>query len=132
MASIWFRPVFAFFVIDVNRKEVVHVAGTRAPNAAWTGQQLRQLTPFCEGPQFIIRDNDDQFGAAFDWIVEGAGIQVVKTAVEAPLMNATCERFIGSVRRECLDHVTILSESHLTTDEHLHRNQKSQRPRWLL
>ncbi len=55
--DVWFRPVFAFFVIDVNAKEVIHVGVTRAPNAAWTAQQLRQLTPFGEGPEFIIRDN---------------------------------------------------------------------------
>jgi putative transposase len=72
-----------------------------------TAQQLRQLTPFDEGPQFIIRDNDNEFGATFDRVAKGAGIRVLKTAVEAPLMNATCERFIGSARRECLDHVII-------------------------
>jgi transposase InsO family protein len=105
--------LFAFFVIDVNRKEVVHVAVTRVPNAEWTAQQLRQLTPFGEGPELIIRDNDNKSGADFDRIARGAGIRVLKTAIEAPLMNATCERFIGSARRECLDHVIILSEAHL-------------------
>ena len=91
----------------------MHVGVTRAPNARWTAQQLRQVTPFGEGPEFIIRDNDDKFGAAFDRVARGAGIRVLKTAIEAPLMNSTCERFIGSVRRECLDHVIILGEAHL-------------------
>ena len=109
----WFRPLFAFFVIDVNAREVIHVGVTRAPTEAWTAQQLRQLTPFGEGPQCIIRDNDNKFGAAFDRVVKGAGIRVLKTAIEAPLMNSTCERFIGSARRECLDHVIILGEAHL-------------------
>jgi transposase InsO family protein len=107
------RPLFAFFVIDVNAKEVIHVGVTRAPTEAWTAQQLRQLTPFGEGPQCMIRDNDDKFGAAFDRVARGAGIRVLKTAVAAPLMNSTCERFIGSARRECLDHVIILGEAHL-------------------
>ncbi len=69
--DVWFRPVFAFFVIDVNAKEVIHVGVTRAPNAAWTAQQLRQLTPFGEGPEFIIRDNSAGGGSASDpsWLV---------------------------------------------------------------
>ena len=111
--DIWFRPLFAFFVLDVNTKEVVCVAVTREPSERWTAQQLRQLTPFGDGPQFIIRDRDNKFGAEFDRVAKGAGIRVLKTAIRAPLMNATCERFLGSVRRECLDHVIILGEGHL-------------------
>ena len=66
-----------------------------------------------EGPQFIIRDRDDKFGAAFDRVAKGAGVRVIKTAVRAPLMNSVVERFIRSSRRECLDHVIILGERHL-------------------
>jgi transposase InsO family protein len=113
--DIWFRPLFAFFVIDVNTKQVIHVAVTREPSERWTAQQLRQLTPFETGPDFIIRDRDAKFGQDFDRVAEGLGIRVLKTAIRAPLMNATCERFLGSVRRECLDHVIILGESHLRT-----------------
>ncbi len=108
-----FRPLFAFFVVDVNTKEVLHVGVTREPSQAWTAQQLRQLTPYGKGPDFIIRDRDAKFGAAFDRVAEGASIRVLKTAVRAPLMNSTCERFLGSVRRECLDHVIILGCRHL-------------------
>jgi transposase InsO family protein len=111
--DVWFRPIFAFFIVDVNNKRVVHVAVTRAPTQAWTAQQLRNATPFGHGPQFIIRDRDDKFGAAFDRVAKGAGARVLRTAVQAPLMNAVCERFLGSVRRECLDHIVILSEEHL-------------------
>jgi transposase InsO family protein len=111
--DIWFRPIFAFFIVDVNAKNVVQVSVTRAPTQAWTAQQLRNATPFGRGPQFIIRDRDDKFGAVFDRIAAGVGARVVRTAVRAPLMNAVCERFLGSVRRECLDHVIILSERHL-------------------
>jgi hypothetical protein len=97
----------------VNTREVLHVAMTREPSQRWTAQQLRQLTPFDEGHKFTIRDRDDKFGAEFDRVATGAGIRVLKTAVQAPLMNATCERFLGSVRRKCLDHVLILGEDHL-------------------
>jgi transposase InsO family protein len=111
--DIWFRPIFAFFIVDVNAKRVVHVAATRAPTQAWTAQQLRNATAFGQGPQVILRDRDDKFGAVFDRVAEGVGARVVRTAVQAPLMNSVCERFLGSVRRECVDHMVILSEPHL-------------------
>jgi len=111
--DIWFRPVFAFFIVDVNAKRVVHVAVARAPTQAWTAQQLCNATPFGQGPQFIIRDRDDRFSAVFDRVAKGTGIRVLRTAVQAPLMNSVCERFLGSVRRECLDHVIVLGEAHL-------------------
>jgi transposase InsO family protein len=91
----------------------VQVSVTRAPTQAWTAQQIRNATPFGHAPQFIIRDRDDKFGAVFDRVAAGVGTRVLHTAVRAPLMNAVCERFLGSVRRECLDHVIILSERHL-------------------
>jgi putative transposase len=111
--DIWFRPIFAFFIINVGTREVVHVAVTRAPTQQWTAQQLRNATPFGNGPRFIIRDRDCKFGADFDRAVQALGTQVIKTAVRTPDMNATCERFLGSVRRECLDHVIVSSERHL-------------------
>jgi putative transposase len=111
--DIWFRPVFAFFVVDVNAKRVVHVAVTRAPTQMWTAQQLRNATPFGQGLQFIVSDRDDKFGTVFDRVAKGARIRVLRTAVQAPLMNSVCERFLGTVRRECLDHTIILSESRL-------------------
>ena len=110
--DVWFRPIFAFFIVDVNTKRVVHVAVTRAPTEQWTAQQMREATPFGRGPRFIIRDRDDKYGSAFDRVAKGAGFRVLKTAVRAPLMNSVCERFLGSVRRECLDHVIILNERH--------------------
>jgi len=88
-------------------------ARARAPDQQWTAQQLRNATPFGKGPRFIIRDRDCKFGADFDRAVQALGTRVIKTAVRTPDMNATCERFLGSVRRECLDHVIVLSERHL-------------------
>ena len=110
-----FRPIFLFFVVAHGSRGVVHAAVTRHPTREWTAQQLREVTPFGEGPRFLIRDNDDKFGPVFDRVAKGAGIEVIKTPVRAPRANAICERFLGSVRRECLDHVVILSESQLRT-----------------
>jgi transposase InsO family protein len=112
--DIWFRSLFAFFVIDIKSREVIHVGVTRAPTEQWTAQQLRNITPFGEGPDVIIRHNDNKFGAEFDRVAKGAAMKVVRTAVKSPLMNAKCERFLGSVRRECLDHVIILGQRHLS------------------
>jgi putative transposase len=106
-----FRPMFAFFIVELGSRRVVHVGVTRAPSDAWVAQQLREATPFGTGPKYLIRDNDDKFGAQFKRVA--AGVKILKTPVHAPKANAICERFLGSVRRECLDHFLILSERHL-------------------
>jgi transposase InsO family protein len=90
---------------------VVHVGVTRSPSDTWVAQQLREATPFGTGPKYLIRDNDDKFGAQFKRVA--AGIKILKTPVRVPKANSICERFLGSVRRECLDHFLILSERHL-------------------
>ena len=99
--------------MDVNTKRVVHFAVTRAPTEAWTAQQLREATPFRSGPQVLLRDGDPKYGTAFDRVADGAGIDVIRIAPCTPRMNAVVERFLGEVRRECLDHVIILGEQHL-------------------
>ena len=76
-------------------------------------EQLREATPWGDGPRFLIRDNDDKYGDAFDRVADGSGIEVLPTPYQAPKANAICERFLGSVRRECLDFFLILSERHL-------------------
>ncbi|MBW2457508.1 MAG: DDE-type integrase/transposase/recombinase, partial [Deltaproteobacteria bacterium] len=111
--DIFFRPFFAFFMVELGSRKVVHVAVTRSPTSLWTAQQLREATPFGQSPRFIIRDNDDKFGAEFDRIARSTGIRVLRTPCRAPRANATCERYLGSARRDCLDHVLILGEKHL-------------------
>ncbi len=108
-----FRPVYAFFVVALGSRRVVHVGVTRHPTDAWVAQQLREATPFGQRPRYLIRDNDSKYGRAFTRVAEGSGIAVLRTAYRAPRQNATCERFLGSVRRECLDHILILGEAHL-------------------
>jgi putative transposase len=67
----------------------------------------------CEVPKYLIRDNDSKFGAAFSRVATISGIKQLRIAYKAPKMNSYCERFLGSVRRECLDHLLILGEQHL-------------------
>jgi transposase InsO family protein len=106
-----FRPLFLFFIVELGSRRVVHVGVTRAPSDAWVAQQVREATPFGTGPKYLIRDNDDKFG--FQFKHAAAGIKLLKTPAHAPKANAVCERFLGSVRRECLDHLLILGEGHL-------------------
>jgi putative transposase len=86
---------------------------TRHPTDAWLAQQLREATPFGAAPRFLIRDNDRKYGPCFDHLAATSGIWVLRPPVRAPRANATCERFLGSVRRECLDHLLVLGERHL-------------------
>src|SRR5882672_6966268 len=111
--DLWFRQVYAFFFVHLASRRVVHVAATRHPTQAWTAQQLRNATMDGDAPAVLLRDRDDKFGAAFDRAAQGVGIKVIRTAVRAPNMNAVSERFVGSVRRELLDHVLVLDEEHL-------------------
>jgi len=108
-----FRPLFAFFVTELSSRRIVHVGATRSPTDVWVAQQLREATPFGEAPRFLVRDNDAKYGAHFAAVASGSGIAVLRTPIRAPRANAICERLLGSVRRECLDHVLILGEAHL-------------------
>jgi len=108
-----FRPLHAFFVVALASRRVVHVGVTRQPTDAWVAQQLREATPFGQQPWYLIRDRDSKYGSAFARVAAATGIVELRTAYRAPRQNATCERFLGSVRRECLDHVLVLGERHL-------------------
>jgi putative transposase len=111
--DLFFRTIFLFFIIEHGSRRVVQVGVTRNPTDEWVAAQVRNATPFEEGPRFLIGDNDDKFGPHFEQAVKGAGINLIHTPPYAPKANAICERFIGSVRRECLDHILILNEKHV-------------------
>jgi len=113
VTDLLFRQVYAFFIIELATRRVVHMAVTRHPTDAWVAQQLREATPFGHHPPYLIRDNDTKFGPAFARVAEDSGSAILRTADRAPKMNAVCERVLGSVRRECLDHLLILGEAHL-------------------
>jgi putative transposase len=89
------------------------VGVTRSPTHPWVAQQLREATPYGVRPKYLIHDNDGKFGSHFADVVARGGIEVLKMPYRAALANAVCERFLGSVRRECLDHILILSEGQL-------------------
>jgi transposase InsO family protein len=113
LTDLLFRPVFAFFIVELESRRVVHVGVTRSPSDAWVAQQLREATPEGIGPRYLIHDHDAKYGPAFGRLAAGSGIEVIRTPVRAPRANAVCERFLGSVHRECVDHLLILGERHL-------------------
>jgi putative transposase len=113
VTDLFFHTLFAFFIIDLHSRKVIHVGVTRSPTDAWTAQQLREATAFGVGPKYLINDNDSKFGVTFARVAKTSGIETLKTPVHAPRANAICERFLGSVRRECLDHLLILQEKQL-------------------
>jgi transposase InsO family protein len=110
--DLFFRPLFIFFIIERGSRRVVHFRVTRNPTDEWTAQQLREATPYGAGPRYLIRDNDSKFGAACSRVATISGIKQLRIAYKAPKMNSYCERFLGSVRRECLDHLLIRGEQH--------------------
>ena len=113
VTDLLFLPVYAFFVVALGTRRVVHVGVTRHPTDAWVAQQLREATPFDERPRYLIRDNDCKYGPCFARLAATSEIRVLRTPVRAPRANAVCERFLGSVRRECLDHLLIGGERQL-------------------
>jgi putative transposase len=103
-----FRPLYIFVVMELQTRRIVHTAVTRSPTDDWTAQQLREATPWGKSPKYLVRDRDNKYGPLFLNVARSTGIQVLKTPVRAPKANAVCERFIGSLKRECLDHMLIL------------------------
>jgi putative transposase len=111
--DLFFGTIFIFFIVDLSSRFVVYFNVTRAPTDIWAARQLCQSTPHDEHPRFLIRDNDSKYGAAFNQVAASTLIDVLRIPIRAPKANAICERFIGSVRRECLDHILIISERQL-------------------
>ena len=111
--DIMFRALFVFVIIEHASRRIVHVAVTSHPSDAWVAQQLREATPWGEGPRYLIRDNDSKFGPHFSAVAVGTGIKEIRTPYHAPNANAICERYMGTLHRECLDHMIILNQKHL-------------------
>ncbi len=108
-----FRILFAFVVLRHDRRMVVQFNVTANPTAAWTAQQIVDAFPDDTAPRFLIRDRDGIYGVDFRQRIKHMGIEEVVTAPRSPWQNPYVERLIGSIRRECLNHVIVLNERHL-------------------
>ena len=109
------RILLVFVVLAHDRRRILHVNVTRHPTSAWTRQQLRETFFEDATARFLLHDGDASFDAAFGRSVEAFGLTSVRTAPASPWQNPYVERVIGSIRRECLDHVIVFSERHLRT-----------------
>ncbi len=108
-----FRPWHVFVVMELKTRRIVHTGVTNSPSDEWTAQQLREATPWGKGPKYLIRDRDSKYASHFSAVAAGSGIRELKTPYRAPRANGICERFMGSLRRECLDHILIHDGRHL-------------------
>ncbi len=108
-----FRVLYVFVVLMHHRRRGVHFNVTETPTAAWTAQQIVEAFPDDSAPRYLLRDRDGAYGDQFRRRVRGIGIVEVLTAPRSPWQNPFAERVIGTIRRELLDHVIVLSEEHL-------------------
>ena len=110
-----FRVLYVFIVMMHERRRVVHFNVTENPTASWTAQQIVEAFPWNTTPKYLLRDNDCIYSCQFSARVQAMNIKEVKTAYRSPWQNPYCERLIGSIRRDCLDHVITINERHLRT-----------------
>jgi putative transposase len=108
--TLTFRLLFGFVILRHDRRELIHIGVTDQPTAAWAAQQIVHAFPDETGPAYLLRDRDVIYSADFQRRVERMGIRQVVIAPRAPWQNPFAERVIGSIRRECLDLVIVLSE----------------------
>jgi transposase InsO family protein len=108
-----FRPLYVFAIMHLKTRRLIHTAVTALPTDDWTAQQLREATPWGEMPRFLIHDRDSKYGRRFSSVATSSGIKELRALFRTPKANAHCERFIGSLKRECLDHMLILHRKQL-------------------
>ena len=108
-----FAVLFVFIVLRHERRRIEHFGVTAHASADWVAQQIREAFPWDKAPRYLIRDRDGAYGQSFRSTVMAMGVEEVVTAPRSPWQNPYVERLIGSVRRECLNHVIVLNERHL-------------------
>jgi putative transposase len=111
--SLTFRTLYVLLFITHGRRELVHLNATAHPTAAWVWRQLLEATPWGRRPRYLLRDRDSSYGVELRERARRLGIETLVTPVRAPRANAVAERVIGTLRRECLDHLIVLNERHL-------------------
>ncbi|MGH9627693.1 MAG: integrase core domain-containing protein [Bryobacteraceae bacterium] len=117
--TIRFQILYVFLVLAHDRRRIFHFAVTAHPTAEWTAQQMREAFPWDSAPHYLLRDRDRIFGRDFVEQVRAMGIKQVLSAPRSPWQRAYVERVIGTIRRECLDHLIVFNEASLYRHIHL-------------
>jgi transposase InsO family protein len=120
--TISFRLLYGFLILQHGRREILWIGTTSHPSADWVARQLTEVFGWEEAPRYIIRDRDCAYGDIVVRRLWAMGIRDRPTAPRSPWQNGYCERLIGSIRRDCLDHVVVFGEQHL---RHLLRSYAS-------
>src|SRR6195256_1909137 len=113
VATATFRILYALIVLGHDRRRVIHFNVTQNPTQVWLSRQMTEAFPWDTAPRYLLRDRDASYGPAFRDRIKAMGIKEVVTAPRSPWQNPFVERLVGSIRRECLDHIVIFNESHL-------------------
>jgi putative transposase len=108
-----FRLLYVSVILGHARRKIMHLNVTQHPTAGWLSRQITEAFPWDTAPRFLLRDRDASYGSDFRRRVEAMDITEVVTAPRSPWQNAYVERVIGSIRRECLDHILVANERHL-------------------
>ena len=111
--TIGFDVLYAFVIVRLGRRDLVWINVTANPTAEWVARQITEAFPWNEAPRYMIRDRDCIYGAAVTRRLRAMGIRDKPIAPASPWQNGFVERLIGSIRRECVDHIIVLGEAHL-------------------
>jgi transposase InsO family protein len=111
--TVGFDLLYAFVIVRLDRRDLVWINVTANPTAEWVARQITEAFPWNEAPRYLIRDRDRIYGSVVRRRLRAMGIRDKPTAPASPWQNGFVERLIGSIRRECVDHIIILGEAHL-------------------
>jgi hypothetical protein len=111
--TVSFRLLYALLILNHDRREFLRFLATAHPSAEWTSRQLTEAYGWKEGPRYLVLDPDRAYGEVFTRRVRAMGNRDRPTAPWSPWQNGYCERLVGSIRRECLDHILVFGERHL-------------------
>jgi transposase InsO family protein len=109
--TVFFQVLYVFMILSHDRRRVVQFGVTAHPTGDWAARQLLGVFPWDSAPRYLLRDRDGDYGERFCKAANCLGIREVVTAAQSPWQNPYVERLIGSIRRECLDHMTVLNEA---------------------
>jgi putative transposase len=111
--TVGFRLLYVWFIIDHGRRRIIHFDVTENPTSQWVIQQLREAFPYDSAPKYLIYDNDSIFSDQVTGAIRISGIEPMRTAYQSPWQNGVAERWVGSCKREVIDHVVVFNEDHL-------------------